>query len=66
MSMDGAAASPREMPISASLPSSSYFLAAVMRALEGMQPTLRQTPPQYCFSMLSVFTPSWPSRMAQG
>ena len=25
-----------------------------------MQPTLRQTPPQYCFSTTATFLPSWP------
>ena len=32
--------------------------------LVGMQPTLRQTPPQYSFSMMAVFLPSWAARMA--
>ena len=32
--------------------------------LEGMQPTLRQTPPQYCFSTTATFKPSWEARMA--
>ncbi len=33
-------------------------------ALDGMQPTLRQTPPQYCFSTTATLLPSWAARMA--
>ena len=33
-------------------------------ALEGMQPTLRQTPPQYFFSTTATDLPSWAARMA--
>ena len=33
-------------------------------ALEGMQPTLRQTPPQYFSSTTAMFRPSWAARMA--
>ena len=33
-------------------------------ALDGMQPTLRQTPPQYCFSITPTLRPSWEARMA--
>ena len=33
-------------------------------ALVGMQPTLRQTPPQYFSSMIAVFRPSWAARIA--
>lgn len=33
-------------------------------ALDGMQPMLRQTPPQYCFSMTATLLPSWAARMA--
>src|SRR5579875_443182 len=33
-------------------------------ALDGMHPTLRQTPPQYCFSMMAVLRPSWLARIA--
>ncbi len=33
-------------------------------ALEGMQPTLRQTPPQYFFSMIATRWPSWAARIA--
>ncbi len=40
---------------------SSAFLS---RALLGMQPTLRQTPPQYCFSTTATFLPSWDARIA--
>jgi hypothetical protein len=43
-----------------------YRCDALISALDGMQPTLRHTPPQYCFSTTSVRTPSWPSRMAHG
>src|SRR5690625_4732455 len=34
------------------------------RDLDGIQPTLRQTPPQYCFSTTAVFRPSWDARIA--
>ena len=34
------------------------------RDLVGMQPTFRQTPPQYSFSMMATFLPSWAARMA--
>ena len=37
---------------------------AAISALDGMQPQLRQTPPQYSFSTQRVLIPSWPSRMA--
>ncbi len=40
---------------------SSAFL---MSAFEGMQPTLRQTPPQYFFSTTATFFPSWEARIA--
>ena len=33
-------------------------------AFDGMQPTLRQTPPQYFFSTTPTFRPSWEARMA--
>ena len=33
-------------------------------ALDGMQPTFRQTPPQYFFSTTATFLPSWAARMA--
>jgi len=33
-------------------------------AFDGMQPTLRQTPPQYFFSTTAVFKPSCVARMA--
>ena len=33
-------------------------------ALVGMQPTFRQTPPQYFFSMMATESPSWAARMA--
>ncbi len=32
--------------------------------LLGMQPTLRQTPPQYFFSITAALRPSWEARMA--
>ena len=53
------------MPMVERWDSSAYFLPAVISALEGMQPTLRQTPPQLSRSMHRVLTPSWPRRMAQ-
>ncbi len=34
------------------------------RALDGMQPTLRQTPPQYLSSTTATLLPSWEARMA--
>src|SRR3954454_8159604 len=34
------------------------------RALDGMQPTLRQTPPQYLDSTTATLLPSWAARMA--
>ena len=38
---------------------------ACRRALEGMQPTLRQVPPRVArISMMAAFRPSWPARMA--
>ena len=55
-----------EMPMSPARWISSKRLPAVMRALLGMHPTFRQTPPQNSFSMISVFTPSCARRMAQG
>ncbi|SHU21189.1 Uncharacterised protein [Mycobacteroides abscessus subsp. abscessus] len=33
-------------------------------ALDGIHPTLRQTPPQYFSSTMAVFKPSWAARMA--
>ncbi len=33
-------------------------------ALEGMQPTLRHTPPQYFFSITAAVFPSWAARIA--
>jgi hypothetical protein len=33
-------------------------------AFEGMQPTLRQTPPQYFSSMTATDCPSWAARIA--
>ena len=40
--------------------SSAFFSSA----LEGMQPTLRQTPPQYFSSTTATFWPSWAARIA--
>ncbi len=40
--------------------SSAFFSSALL----GMQPTLRQTPPQYCFSTTATFLPSCDARMA--
>ena len=40
---------------------SSAFLS---RAFDGMQPTLRQTPPQYLASTTATFWPSWEARIA--
>ena len=33
-------------------------------AFDGMQPTLRQTPPQYFSSTTAAVLPSWAARMA--
>jgi hypothetical protein len=33
-------------------------------ALDGIQPTLRQTPPQYFFSTMAVLKPNWAARIA--
>ncbi len=40
--------------------SSAFF----SRALDGMQPTLRHTPPQYFSSTTATVLPSWAARMA--
>ena len=48
-----------------SLPAASNSSEACNRALEGMQPTLRQVPPKVDPpSTMAVFSPSWPQRMA--
>ena len=39
--------------------------AAWISALEGMQPTLRQTPPSFFASTITVSMPSCPARIAQ-
>jgi hypothetical protein len=54
------------MPMSSTWPSFSNVLAAWITAFDGMQPTLRQTPPMYSRSMMQVLTFSWPSRIAAG
>ena len=42
-----------------------WAISALRRsALLGMQPTLRQTPPQYFFSTTATFLPSWAARIA--
>ena len=41
---------------------SSAFLS---NALEGMHPTFKHTPPQYCFSTTATFSPSWAARIAE-
>jgi hypothetical protein len=55
-------------------PSMPYFFLSWVRvwassaffssALDGMHPTLRQTPPQYFFSTTATFLPSWAARIA--
>ena len=55
-----------EMPRSSVWLSLSKVLAAWMTALEGIQPTLRQTPPMYSRSTMAAFTLSWPKRMPVG
>ena len=40
--------------------SSAFFSSALL----GMQPTLRHTPPQYCFSTTATFLPSCEARIA--
>ena len=42
----------------------SYSSATWMSAFDGIQPTLRHVPPQYCRSTIIVSRPSWPARMA--
>jgi hypothetical protein len=44
----------------------SNLPAAWMKALDGMQPTFRQVPPSLPASTMTVSSPSWPQRMAQG
>jgi hypothetical protein len=63
MSMVGAAT---VMPSSSACPIFSNVLAAWITAFDGMQPTLRHTPPQYSFSTTTAFTFSWPRRMPHG
>ncbi len=45
-------------------PSLAYSSAAWISALDGMQPMLRQVPPGFAFSTITVSTPSCPARMA--
>ena len=54
------------MPMPAkSLIAISYSSEACSRALDGMQPTLRQVPPRVARpSTMAVFRPSWPARIA--
>src|SRR5699024_12404723 len=40
----------------------SAFLSS---ALDGIQPTFKHTPPQYCFSTTATFLPSCAARMAR-
>ena len=48
-----------------SFEASSNISEACNSALDGMQPTLRQVPPSVPrFSMMAVFRPSWPARIA--
>jgi hypothetical protein len=54
------------MPISSAWPILSNIFDAWITALDGMQPTLRHTPPMYSRSMMQVLTLSWPSRIAAG
>jgi hypothetical protein len=66
MSMAGSAS---EMP-SGSLPPAKcvtfrYSSAAWISALDGMQPMVRQVPPGFACSTMTVSTPSCPARMAQ-
>ena len=52
------------------IPRSSYdsmlcMISAMCNiALDGMQPTLRQVPPRYCFSTIATFAPSCAARTA--
>ena len=47
------------------VPASSYSSDACSSAFEGMQPTLRQVPPNVArFSTMATFSPSWLARMA--
>jgi len=62
---------PKDMVASPSMPNFAFSCCSVWassaflsRALEGMQPTLRQTPPQYFSSTTATFWPSWAARIA--
>ena len=62
---------PNDMVASPSMPNFAFSCwsvcassAFLSRALDGMHPTLRQTPPQYFFSTTATFWPSWEARMA--
>ncbi len=52
------------MPRSAAPRISSTRLPTAMKALEGMHPQFRQTPPSESLSTSAVLLPSWASRMA--
>ena len=54
-----------EMPKKSALCFRVWAISAFFKsALEGMQPTLRQTPPQYFSSMMATDWPSWAARTA--
>ncbi len=62
---------PYAMVASPSMPKRSFSWASVCassaflsNAFDGMQPTLRQTPPQYFSSTTATFLPSCEARMA--
>ncbi len=62
---------PKDMLTSPSMPNLSFSCAStcassafLSSALDGMQPTLRQTPPQYFSSTTATDLPSWAARIA--
>ena len=62
---------PSDIVASPSMPNLSFSCVSTWdssalrsSALDGMQPTLRQTPPQYWLSTTATDLPSWAARMA--
>ena len=62
---------PNDIVASPSMPNLSFSCAStcassafLSSALEGMQPTLRHTPPQYFSSTTATDLPSWAARIA--
>ena len=62
---------PKDIVASPSMPNLSFSCVSTCdssalrsSALDGMQPTLRQTPPQYLLSTTATDLPSWAARIA--